>query len=59
VLFEKTACARRCRSSWLTGWWTQKRIIGTKCRADEEEGHKGPLSKKTTVGQTNAGQAII
>jgi hypothetical protein len=21
---EATACARRCRSSWLAGWWTQK-----------------------------------
>jgi hypothetical protein len=21
------ACARRCRSSWLTGWWIRNRII--------------------------------
>jgi hypothetical protein len=46
VLFEKNchatvkseaiACARRCRSSLLTGWWK-------KWRAEGEERHKGSL----------------
>jgi hypothetical protein len=27
VKSEAIACARRCRSSWLTGWWTRKRRI--------------------------------
>jgi hypothetical protein len=40
------ACARRCRSSWLTWWWTQKRIIGKKWRAKEEERHKRALTQK-------------
>jgi hypothetical protein len=36
---EAIACARRCRSSRLARWWTQKRIIGKKWRAEEEERH--------------------
>jgi hypothetical protein len=36
---EAIACARRCRSSWLTRWWTQK------WRAEEEKRHKGSLKK--------------
>jgi hypothetical protein len=56
VLFERhchaaekskaMACARRCRSSQLKRWWTQKRIIGKKWRAKEEERHKGSLTLK-------------
>jgi hypothetical protein len=42
---EAIACARRCRSSQLTGWWNQKGIIG-KRRAEEEESHKGLLTQK-------------
>jgi hypothetical protein len=43
---EAIACARRCRSSRLTRWWTQKRLIGIKWRAEEEERHKGSLTHK-------------
>jgi hypothetical protein len=24
---EAIACARRCRSSWLTAWWTRKELL--------------------------------
>jgi hypothetical protein len=37
---EAIACARRCRSSQLTGWWTRKNNQ-KKWRAVEEERHKG------------------
>jgi hypothetical protein len=43
---EAIACARSSRSSWLTRWWTRKRIIGKKWRAEEEERHKGSLTQK-------------
>jgi hypothetical protein len=43
---EAIACARRCRSSRLTGWWFQKNNW-IKWRAEEEERHKGPLNQKT------------
>jgi hypothetical protein len=36
---EAIAHARRCWSSWLTEWWTKKRMIGTK--TEEEERHTG------------------
>jgi hypothetical protein len=42
---EAIACARRCRSSQLTRWWTQKNNQ-KKWRAEEEERHKGSLTKK-------------
>jgi hypothetical protein len=32
---QTIACARRCRSSWLTGWWTQKE------QAEKMEGQGG------------------
>jgi hypothetical protein len=55
VLFERHChvteksedIARSCQSSRLTRWWTQKRIIGKKCRAKEEERHKGLLTQKS------------
>jgi hypothetical protein len=37
---QTIACARRCRSSRLTWWWTRK------WKAEEEEGHMGSLIKK-------------
>jgi hypothetical protein len=37
---EAVACARRCRSSQLTGWWTPKEE-SEKYRAEVEERHKG------------------
>jgi hypothetical protein len=37
---EAIACARRCGSSRLARWWTQKRITG-KRRPEEEERYKG------------------
>jgi hypothetical protein len=42
---EAIACARRCRSSWLTRWWTPKNNQ-KKWRAEEEERHKGSLTQK-------------
>jgi hypothetical protein len=42
---EAIACARSCRSSRLTRWWTQK-VLSEKRRAKEEERHKGLLIKK-------------
>jgi hypothetical protein len=42
---EAIACARRCRSSRLTRWWTQKES-SEKWRAEEEDRHKGSLTKK-------------
>jgi hypothetical protein len=41
---EAITCARRCRSSWLTGWWTQNNNW-KKWRAKEEERHKGSPPK--------------
>jgi hypothetical protein len=38
--FEAISCARRCRSSRLTRWWTQNNNL-KKWRAEEEERHKG------------------
>jgi hypothetical protein len=34
----------------LIWWWTRKRIIGNKWRAEEEERHKGVTDKKKTRG---------
>jgi hypothetical protein len=45
---EAIACARRCRSSRLTRWWTKKNNR-KKWRAEEEERHKGLLTKKTAI----------
>jgi hypothetical protein len=45
---EAIACARRCRSSRLTRWWTKKNNR-KKWRAEEEERHEGPLTQK--IGQ--------
>jgi hypothetical protein len=42
---EAIACARRCRSSRLTGWWTRKEQ-SEKWRAEEEEKHEGSLTPK-------------
>jgi hypothetical protein len=45
-------------SSRLTGWWTKKRIIRIKWRAEEKERHKGlltppPQKKKSTSFNTS------
>jgi hypothetical protein len=45
---EAIACARRCRSSWLTGRWTKKNNR-KKWRAEEEERHKGLLTQKKSL----------
>jgi hypothetical protein len=45
---EAIASARRCRSSRLIGWWTQKEY--SKKKAKEEERQEGSLSQKTIVG---------
>jgi hypothetical protein len=45
-IVEAIACARRCRSSRLTGWWTQKIIIRKKWKSEEEERHNGLLTLK-------------
>jgi hypothetical protein len=42
---EAIACARRCRSSQLTRWWTKKNNW-KKWRAEEKDRHKGLLTKK-------------
>jgi hypothetical protein len=42
---EAIACARRCRSSRLTGRWTQKNYQ-KKGRAEQEERHKGLATPK-------------
>jgi hypothetical protein len=44
------ACARRSRSSRLTRWWTEKNNW-KKWKAEEEERHKGSLTKKNTVSK--------
>jgi hypothetical protein len=41
-------CARRCGSSRLARWWTQKRIIGI-WKAEEEERHKGSLTPQKYI----------
>jgi hypothetical protein len=45
---EAIACARRCRSSWLTRWWTKKNNW-KKWRAEEEESHKGSLTHRCKI----------
>jgi hypothetical protein len=55
---EAIAHARRCWSSWLTRWWTRKRIIGKKWRAKEEERHKGLLTHKKNILFFKALQSI-
>jgi hypothetical protein len=40
---ETIACARRCRYSRSTRWWTKKNNW-KKWRAEEEERHKGSLT---------------
>jgi hypothetical protein len=45
------ACARRCRSSRLTRWWTKKNNR-KKWKAEEEERHKGSLEKKVYLFKT-------
>jgi hypothetical protein len=47
---EAIACARRCRSSRLTGWWIQKNNR-KKWMAQEEERHKGSLTQKQNKKQ--------
>jgi hypothetical protein len=42
---EAIACARRCRSSWLTRRWTEKNNW-KKWRAEEEERHKKKQEKR-------------
>jgi hypothetical protein len=44
---EAIACARRCRSSWMAGWWLKKNNQ-KKWRAEEEERHKRSLTQKCT-----------
>jgi hypothetical protein len=44
---EAIVCARRCRSSRLTRWWTEKNNR-EKWRAEEGERHKGSLTPKPT-----------
>jgi hypothetical protein len=43
VKSDAIACARICRPSRLTGWWTRKKNIREKWRAMGEERHKGLL----------------
>jgi hypothetical protein len=55
---EAIACARRCRSSRLTRWWTQKNNV-KKWRAEEAERHKGfadPTKNSGTRMPGSAGQ---
>jgi hypothetical protein len=47
VKSEAIACARRCRSSQLTGWCTRKKNNQKKWRAEEER-HEGSQTKKNT-----------
>jgi hypothetical protein len=49
VKSEAIACARRCWSSRLTGWWTRKEKQ-KKWRAQKEERHKGLLTPKKVTG---------
>jgi hypothetical protein len=42
------ACARRCRSSRLTRWWTKKNNR-KKWKAEEEERHRGRWTKKKVL----------
>jgi hypothetical protein len=46
VKSKAIACARRCRSSRLTGWWTKKNIKWMAEEKEEEERHKGSLTPK-------------
>jgi hypothetical protein len=39
---EAIACARSCRSSWLTRWWTRK---------DKSEKNGGPRRRRVTRGR--------
>jgi hypothetical protein len=50
---EAIVCARRCRPSWLIGWWIQKNNR-KKWRAKEEKRHKGSLTlKKVSLNYSN------
>jgi hypothetical protein len=48
VKSEAIACARRCWSSWLTGWWTRQEL-SEKWRAYEEERHKMSLTHNSML----------
>jgi hypothetical protein len=60
---EAIACARRCRSSRLTRWWTQKEYSEKWRAEEEEERHKGSLTppppKKNQLPQSNRIQLYL